>query len=197
MKYIVKISTLLLTLLSSLLFAQVTYNVSGIVQLEDQMIALGDHSGVKVKFFNLPSMDAEDSTTTNTDGLYSINISPGYYLVEWTKSGYVPWELGGLSLAQNTALDSITLIPGDVSEVSGTVNSATWTTSFVYYVTDDVTVPAGQTLTINPGVRVKFLEGKSPPDFAAEDYEVNYTGRATTNDLTSLGKKQMALESWD
>ena len=43
----------------------------------------------------------------------------------------------------------------------------------------------------------KFLEGKSPPDFAAEDYEVNYTGRATTNDLTSLGKKQMALESWD
>ena len=43
----------------------------------------------------------------------------------------------------------------------------------------------------------KFLEGKSPPDFAAEDYEVNYTGRATINNLTSLGKKQMALESWD
>ena len=41
-----------------------------------------------------------------------------------------------------------------------------------------------------------FLEGKSPPDFAAEDYEVNYTGRATTNDLTTLGKKQMGLESW-
>ena len=31
---------------------------------------------------------------------------------------------------------------------------------------------------------VKFLEGKSPPDFAAEDYEVNYTGRATINDLS-------------
>ena len=77
MKYIVKISTLILTLLSSLLFAQdVTFNVSGIVQLEDQMIALGDHSGVKVKFLNLPSMNAEDSTTTNTDGFYSINISP-------------------------------------------------------------------------------------------------------------------------
>jgi len=43
----------------------------------------------------------------------------------------------------------------------------------------------------------KFLEGKSPPDFAAEDYEVNYTGRANINNLTSLGKKQMALESWD
>ena len=39
----------------------------------------------------------------------------------------------------------------------------------------------------------KFLEGKSPPDFAAEDYEVNYKGRATIDDLTELGKKQMAL----
>lgn len=137
------------------------YNVSGIAQLEDQMIPLGDHSGVQVKFYNLPSMVAEDSTTTNTDGDYSINISPGYYLVEWTKAGYVPWELGGLSLAENTVLDSVIMIPGEVSEVSGTINSTTWTTSYVYYVTDDITVPAGQTLTINPGVRVKFLEGKS------------------------------------
>ena len=39
----------------------------------------------------------------------------------------------------------------------------------------------------------KFLEGKSPPDFAAEDYEVNYEERATIDDLTELGKKQMAL----
>ena len=39
----------------------------------------------------------------------------------------------------------------------------------------------------------KFLEGKSPPDFAAEDYEVNYTNRATISDLTPLGKKQLAL----
>ena len=44
---------------------------------------------------------------------------------------------------------------------------------------------------------LKFLEGKSPPDFAAEDYEVNYIGRATIDDLTSLGRKQMALENWD
>ena len=39
----------------------------------------------------------------------------------------------------------------------------------------------------------KFLEGKSPPDFAAEDYEVAYKNRATIIDLTSLGKKQLAL----
>lgn len=39
----------------------------------------------------------------------------------------------------------------------------------------------------------KFLEGKSPPDFAAEDYEVDYKNRATISDLTPLGKKQLAL----
>ena len=42
----------------------------------------------------------------------------------------------------------------------------------------------------------KFLEGKSPPDFAAEDYEVNYEGRMKLNDLTNLAKKQMAIEDW-
>jgi len=38
-----------------------------------------------------------------------------------------------------------------------------------------------------------FMEGKSAPDFAAEDYEINFTGRATIDDLTELGKQQMAL----
>lgn len=40
----------------------------------------------------------------------------------------------------------------------------------------------------------KFLEGKSPPDFAPEDYEVNYEGRIKLNDLSNLAKKQMVLE---
>ena len=39
----------------------------------------------------------------------------------------------------------------------------------------------------------KFLEGKSPPDFAPEDYEINYKNRATLDDLTFLGKKQLVL----
>ena len=42
----------------------------------------------------------------------------------------------------------------------------------------------------------KYLEGNNPPDFAAEDYEVNYKGRMRLNDLSSLAKKQMALEDW-
>jgi len=145
--------------LMSAVFGQVLYNVSGTVLLEDS-VGVGTHEGVKVKFYNLPSMVVEDSTLSQNSGAYSINVSPGYYLVEWTKDGYVPWELGGLSLAENTSLDSVTLIPGEVMEVSGAV-SGTWSTSFVYYVMGDITIPNGMNLTINPGVRVKFAAGTS------------------------------------
>jgi len=43
---------------------------------------------------------------------------------------------------------------------------------------------------------IKFIEGKSPPDFASEDYEINYKNRASIEDLTELGKKQMSLMDW-
>lgn len=38
-----------------------------------------------------------------------------------------------------------------------------------------------------------FMAGKSAPDFAAEDYEVDFEGRATIDDLTELGRRQMGL----
>lgn len=39
-----------------------------------------------------------------------------------------------------------------------------------------------------------FNRGLSAPDFAAENYEENFKGRATIDDLTILGKLQMALD---
>ncbi|MEI2626432.1 DUF1479 domain-containing protein [Erwinia aphidicola] len=36
-----------------------------------------------------------------------------------------------------------------------------------------------------------FVDGRSPPDFAADDFEVDFVGRATAQDLTPLGKQQM------
>ena len=40
-----------------------------------------------------------------------------------------------------------------------------------------------------------FLSGRSAPDFAAEDYEVDFAGRATLADLTDLGLAQMGLSA--
>ena len=41
-----------------------------------------------------------------------------------------------------------------------------------------------------------FLEGRSSPDFAPEDYEVDFVGRAKAEDLSPLGQMQMGLRPW-
>jgi len=38
-----------------------------------------------------------------------------------------------------------------------------------------------------------FLSGKTPPDFAADDFEVDVEGRGTEADLTPLGRSQLGL----
>ncbi len=44
--------------------------------------------------------------------------------------------------------------------------------------------------------KAAFLEGRSAPDFAPENYEVEFEGRATVDDLTDLGRRQMGVEAW-
>jgi hypothetical protein len=41
-----------------------------------------------------------------------------------------------------------------------------------------------------------FLAGTSPADFAAEDYEVDWVGRATEADLDVVGRCQLGLDPW-
>ena len=41
-----------------------------------------------------------------------------------------------------------------------------------------------------------FLKGESSPDFAAENYEVDYRGRAAMEDLSPLGRRQMGFDPW-
>ncbi len=44
--------------------------------------------------------------------------------------------------------------------------------------------------------KTAFLAGASAPDFAAENFEIEFEGRATADDLTELGKRQMGLSAW-
>ena len=41
-----------------------------------------------------------------------------------------------------------------------------------------------------------FLRGRSPSDFAPEDYEVDWKGRPNAEDLSAVGRKQLGLEPW-
>jgi hypothetical protein len=38
-----------------------------------------------------------------------------------------------------------------------------------------------------------FLEGKTPPDFPADNFEVDFAGRGTITDLTDLGRSQLGI----
>jgi hypothetical protein len=44
-----------------------------------------------------------------------------------------------------------------------------------------------------PKQKQAFLQGRSAPDFAAMDFEVDFKGRATEEDLTDLGRTQMGF----
>jgi len=44
-----------------------------------------------------------------------------------------------------------------------------------------------------PKQKQAFLQGRSAPDFAAMDFEVDFKGRATEQDLTDLGRTQMGF----
>ena len=43
--------------------------------------------------------------------------------------------------------------------------------------------------------RPAFEEGRSSPDFAAENYEIDFTGRYEKSDLSALGRKQMGYQA--
>ena len=47
-----------------------------------------------------------------------------------------------------------------------------------------------------PAQQAAFLDGRSAPDFAAEDYETAFAGRATEADLSPLGRRQMGFAAW-
>jgi hypothetical protein len=40
---------------------------------------------------------------------------------------------------------------------------------------------------------LSFLSGKTPPDFAPDDFEVDFLGRGTVADLTELGRSQLGI----
>jgi len=40
---------------------------------------------------------------------------------------------------------------------------------------------------------LSFIAGKTPPDFAPDNFEVDFVGRATVADLTELGRSQLGI----
>ena len=63
--------------------------------------------------------------------------------------------------------------------------------SNVIYIGSTVGCPKNEAYL--PGQAEAFLAGKTPPDFAPDNFEVDFRGRGTEADLTQLGRSQLGL----
>ena len=133
----------------------VNFTVSGSVLLEDSE----DHSGTEISFYSIINPgEVSAQTLSDAEGNYSLEVSPGFYLITWNHYGYLPQELGDFTLNSDTTLNTVLMQPGFVQEVCGEV-SGVWSSGFVYHVTCDITIPEGESLSIEEGVTVRFAEG--------------------------------------
>lgn len=94
-------------------------------------------------------------TKSQIDGNFTATVANGVYNVKYEKNGYQTYELLNYFINGNITLDNVTLSSNNLVLVNGNV-SGLWTKGNTYRVTGNITVPAGQTLTIEEGVEVKF-----------------------------------------
>jgi len=142
--------SLVLILLPTGVWAQ----VSGFCFLQDEV----EHAGTWVLFTADSPSAVTDSTQTLADGSFTINLTTGLYGVEYRHDGYIPHQLAGSIFVDPNPveLDTVTLTPGQVIEVSGYPGNSHWTTGTIVRVVATVGWAQFDTLIIDPGVTIQF-----------------------------------------
>ncbi|MFQ3326643.1 MAG: parallel beta-helix repeat protein, partial [Salibacteraceae bacterium] len=169
---------LVLLILPLFSFSQTTYNISGQAYLEGEE----DHSSLMFSVINPQNLDTLAVGYPDSTGYYSLDVSPGFYLLNWSHYGHIPQELGNFAFSTDTVLADISLLSGYVQDVCGEV-AGVWTSGSVYDVLCDIEVPEGDNLIIEPGVRVRFMEGASMTCYGVlqvlgdSDNRVSFTSR--------------------
>ncbi len=131
-----------------------TITVDGFCYLENAT----DHSGTKVLFNAVSASAVTDSIFTNTNGSFILAIEEGIYTVHYSHDGWQPYTIpGDIPLFVDTTLDDVTLSSGVMIEVSGP-QSGIWSSNNIYQVIGDISVANGDSLIIEPGVTVKFMD---------------------------------------
>ncbi|MDP8287163.1 MAG: hypothetical protein RAP03_10815, partial [Candidatus Electryonea clarkiae] len=128
--------------------------IDGFCYLEDA----ADHSGTKVLFFAVSASASTDSTYTNADGSFLMGLTEGIYTVHYSHEGWQPYTIPTeLEFFADSTLATVTLSAGLVEEVTGP-QSGIWTSDYTYQVIGDISVNNGDSLFIEPGVTVKFMD---------------------------------------
>ncbi len=149
-----KVKLLLTSLLLSCvcgLWAQ-TATISGRVLLENQT----DHRNVRVLFVRTAPSALTDSAFSDSAGNFSKVVQTGIYTVSYSKTAYLTASRPNQNCYSSGSLADTTLLAkGLEGSLSGTLASGN------YRVSANIQVDSGTTLTLMPGTRLRFMEGKS------------------------------------
>lgn len=118
-----------------------------------------NHSGIKVKFKANPGTAVTDSTLTDANGNYSINIAPGSYNIIYSKAGYLTSYYANNTaqiLTNNVVLSPVTLTTGNIVTISGNITGTLVNTNIYVVNGSQLTIPTGSTLVIQPGTIIRF-----------------------------------------
>jgi parallel beta-helix repeat protein len=127
--------------------------VDGFCYLEEAT----DHSGTKVLFNAVSASANTDSIITNIDGSFLIGLTEGIYTVHYSHEGWQPYTIPGeIEFFADSTLATVTLFAMGI-EVTGP-QSGVWSAGYTYNVMDDISVDNGDTLIIEPGVTVIFMD---------------------------------------
>lgn len=143
-----KILLLLILLISASSFAA---DVTGKVFLDNG----ATYENCTITFTPVSPSAVLAQTTSQLDGSFTANIANGVYNIKYEKNGYQIYELLNYFINDTVILNDVTLSSNILVLVNGNVSGA-WTKGHTYRVTGNIIVPAGQTLTIEEGVEVKF-----------------------------------------
>lgn len=127
--------------------------VCGAVQVDGYCFLGGqtNHSGIKVLFQADSPGAVTDSTYTNSQGYYYINLAPGYYDVNLSFSGFGSEDILNQNCFLQISLPDITLyIHISIPFLSGII------TRNPYVIDNTIFVQSGTSLVIEPGVTFLF-----------------------------------------
>ena len=130
-----------------------TTTVLGYAYLEAQ----SNHANIKIKFHPISPSATLDSAWTNALGYFEKHINPGVYDITYEKSGYGTYNIiSNQSIIADLNLGESTLGYLGNENISGNI-SGVW--DGTYTITGNVTIQAGDTLTVMPGTHILFYGG--------------------------------------
>ncbi len=132
------------------------HQVTGVIKLEGE----NNHAGVKVMYNATSGSATTDSTFTNADGEYSLNLQGGIYNLELSKDGF--WSKGqnGILISKDEFFDHDSLrTTKGIKEISGSIKDTLYADTH-YVAIGNIRIQAGDVLYIEPGVTISFKTDK-------------------------------------